>query len=346
MATVGNTYFDLIDLYKSENKNRDIVPVIEALHTLNPLMEDAYIQECNQGRSHLSTIRTGLPTVTWGMLYEGIQQSKSTKQQVTDTTGFVEGLSTVDTRLLDIAKDPRTLRFQEAEAFLESIAQEVQSSFFYADTATTPRKFKGLAPRYNKLPSASGAPASNQVVNAGGSGSDNTSIWFVTWSAGATSLIYPEGTTGGVQREDMGTQRVLDGSSSPYFAKEEKFTQHVGVRVGDWRWNSRVANIDVSDALAGNVDIYGFMTKAYYKLQGRRNAKIRNGGQMGAGNTVIYMNRTILEVLDQLATNNGASDNFIRLRPVEIEGREILTWRGMPIREVDALLNTEAALTT
>lgn len=345
MATIGNTYLDLIDLYKAENKNRDIIPVIEALHQLNPLMEDAYIMECNEGRGHTSAIRTGLPAVSWGALYEGTPQSKSTRQQVTDTTGFVEGQSEVDTRLLKLAKNPGLLRMQEAEAFLESISQEVQSSFFYADTAITPRKFKGLAARYNKLPGASSAPATNQVVSAGGSGSDNTSIWFVTWGANQTGLIYPEGTSGGIQREDKGEQPAFDANGDRYFVKLEQFTQHVGVRVGDWRWNARVCNIDVSDALAGNVDVYDFMTTAYYRLQGRRNAKIRNGGMVSPGRTVIYMNRTMLEVLDKLATNNGASDNFVRLKPVEIEGREIMTWRGMPIRETDALLNTEAAVT-
>lgn len=337
MAVIGNSYLGLIDLYKRTGANREMVPVIEALNQLNPLGEDAIYIECNKGTDHLTTIRTGLPDVTWGQLYQGITQSKSTTQQVTDTTGFIEGRSEVDERLLEIAKDPAAVRMSEAQPFLESMAQEVGSSFFYADTATTPEKFKGLGARYNTL-------SNGQVVNGGGSGSDNTSIWFVTWGEMQTSLIYPEGTAAGVRRIDRGSQQVLDGSSKPYFAKVEEFRQHVGVCVRDFRFNARVANIDVSNALAGSVDVYSLMTDAYYKLQGRRNAKVRNGGMVSSGRTVIYMNRGILSVLDKLATNNGSSDNFVRLKPVEIEGREIMTWRGMPIRETDALLNTEAAL--
>jgi len=49
-----------------------------------------------------------------------------------------------------------------------------------------------------------------------------------------------------------------------------------------------------------------------------------------------------MEALDALAHNAGASDNFTRLKPMEIEGKEVLTYRGIPIRETDALLNTEA----
>jgi hypothetical protein len=337
MAVIGNSYLNLIDLYKRTGTNREMVPIIEALNVLNPLGEDAIYVEANQGTKHLTTIRTGLPSVTWGKIYQGIPQSKSTTQQVEDTTGFVEGLSTVDERLLEIAKNPAAVRMSEAQPFLEAIAQDVQTNFFYSNTTTTPEKFKGLQARYNTL-------SNSQVVNGGGSGSDNTSIYFVTWGEMQTHLIYPEGTAAGVSRQDMGRQRVLDEDNNPYYAKEEMFRQHVGVTVRDHRFNARVCNIDVSDAIAGSVDVYAKMTSAYYKLQNRRNAQVRNGGMVNLGRQVIYMNRTILEVLDNLATNNGSTDNFVRLRTTEVEGREIKTWRGIPIRETDALLNTETAV--
>ncbi|MBF9641223.1 hypothetical protein IAI27_11080, partial [Streptococcus pseudopneumoniae] len=86
-------------------------------------------------------------------------------------------------------------------------------------TATTPERFKGLAPRYATLNNP-------QVVNGGGAGADNMSVWMVTHGAGQTSLIYPKGTTGGVSRVDRGSQQVLDSDNLPYFAKVEEFTQH------------------------------------------------------------------------------------------------------------------------
>ncbi len=341
MATVGTSFIGIADYYKSINANRDIIPVIEALNIVNPLMEDAHMMECNSGTKHLSAIRTGLPSVAWGKLYQGVPQSKSIKQQVEDTTGFVEGLSSVDKRLLELAKDPGALRMQEAESFLEAMSQDVTSNFFYSDTATTPERFKGLAARYGTI---GGIGAGNQIVNAAGAGSDNTSVWFVTWGANQTSLIYPEGTAGGIQREDKGEQRVLDASSNPYYVKEELFRQHVGVRVGDWRFNARIANIDVSNLIAGSVDLYKFMRSAYYKLQVRRNSKIRNGGMVSAGKTVIYANRTILEALEALAVNKGTSDNFVRLTPDEVQGREVMTYKGIPIRETDSIINAETVV--
>jgi hypothetical protein len=333
MATIGNKFMNLLDVAKSTDKNGDVQNVVEILAQKSPIMMDAYATECNQGKEHLHTIRTGLPTVAWGALYQGIPQSKSAKQQVKDTTGFIEALSTVDKRLLDISKDPAALRLSEAKSFLEAMAQECDTAFFYHDTATTPEKIKGVSARYAAYDTAGTTSTSaRQVIHAGGSGSDNTSIWFITWGEEFTSLIYPEGVPGGLIREDKGEQRVLDGSNNPYYVKEEMFTQHLGVAVRDWRYNARIANIDVSLAQAGSVKLYDYMRKAYYKLQSRR---------VPGGKQVIYMNRDMLEVLDALATNAGASDNFVRLQRTEIEGKEVLSYRGIPIHETDALLNNE-----
>lgn len=329
MATLGNKFIDLIDIYKMQDGRGQFNPVIEILMEMNPILEDALAVECNKGTTHLHTVRSGLPSVTWGRLYQGVPNSKGRTAQVEDTTGFVEGLSTIDKRLLDLSTNEGAVRLSEAQAYLEAMNQEVASKLFYGDTASDPEEFMGFSPRFNDLSAANG----NQIIDAGGTGSDNTSIWFVTWGDNQCCLLYPKGTQAGVQREDMGEQRVLDDNGNAYYAKEEKFTWHVGLAVKDWRYVSRVANIDVSNMQAGSVALYDFMRKAYYQLQNRR---------VAGGSLAIYCNRDVLEALDALATNAGASDNFVRLKPMEIEGKEVMTYRGIPIRETDAILNTEA----
>jgi len=336
MATLGATYVDLIDIAKQKDPDGSIATIIELLKQMNPILDDAVAMECNKGGSHVHTTRTGLPSVTWGALYKGIAQSKSTTQQVEDTTGFLEGLSTIDTRVLDLAKNKGAVRLNEAMSYIEAMNQEMGTGIFYHDTATTPEKFKGLAARYNAL---GGSGAGNQIIDAGGTGSDNTSIWFVTWGDRFTHLLYPEGTQAGLKREDMGRQRVLDSSGNAYYVEEEKFTWHIGTAVKDWRYNARVANMDVSLMQAGSVALYDFMRKAYYKLQSRMRR-----GDAAVGRQAIYCNRDVLEALDALASNAGSSDNFTRLKIGEIEGAEVLTYRGIPIRETDALINTEARI--
>jgi hypothetical protein len=329
MATLGATFVDLIDIYKQQDGNGQYIEVIEMLMEMNPILQDAIAVECNKGTTHLHTVRTGLPSVTWGRLYQGIPQSKSGKAQVEDTTGFVEGLSTIDQRLLDLSSNEGAVRLSEAMSYIEAMNQEVASKLFYGNSASDPEEFMGLAPRFNSL----SAPNGNQIIDAGGAGADNTSVWFVTWGDNQCQLLYPKGTQAGVQREDMGSQRVLDANSNPYYAKEEKFTWNVGLAVKDWRYVARIANIDVSNLAAGSVKLYNFMRNAYYQLQSRRVA----GGKMA-----IYCNRDVLEALDALATNAGTTDNFVRLQRKEVEGEEVLTYRGIPIRESDAILNTES----
>jgi len=329
MATLGNTYVDLIDIYKGQDGEGNIVEVIEMLKEMNPILDDAIAVECNKGTTHLHTVRTGLPPVAWGRLYKGIVQGKSDKAQVEDTTGFVEGLSTVDKRLLELSTNEGAVRLQEAMGYLEAMNNEVASRIFYGNSATDPEQFMGLAPRFNLLAAKNG----NQIVDAGGTGSDNTSIWFVTWGMNQTQLLYPKGTQAGVSREDKGEQRVTDALGNPYWAKEEVFRWNIGLAVKDWRYVSRIANVDVSLMQAGSVELYDFMRKAYYKLQNRR---------VAGGNIAIYCNRDVLEALDALATNAGASDNFVRLTREQVEGQEILSYRGIPLRESDAILNTEA----
>ncbi len=260
MAIIGNTYLGLIDMMK--RADNDLGDIVEALHTLNPVMRDANVMECNMGTKHRASIRTGLPSVSWGALYEGIKQSKSTTTEVDDVTGFVEGLSTVDSRLLKLAKgNAAKVRMSESTAFLEAMSQEFEKTFWYSNIGASPRKFHGFFARYNAL-------TNPNVVNGGGVGSDNTSIAMITWGDQATSIITPEGMGAGIDREDKGEHRVTDGNGDPYYAKDELFTQHGGCHVKDWRYSGRVANIDVSNVIAGSRTINPLLRSLFYKLQG------------------------------------------------------------------------------
>lgn len=337
MSTIGNTFLDLIDVYKRQDGDgKSIARVIELLAQTNGIMDDAKVQECNNGTKHRTTVRTGLPSVAWGKLYQGIAQTKSTTAQVEDTTGFVEALSTVDKRLLDLSGPNRSaVRLSEAKSFLEALNQEVAAKVFYGDTASTPEQFIGLSPRFNLTTAANGG----QIVKAGGTGSDNTSVWFVTWSDEHCHLLYPQGTKAGLAREDKGEQRVLDGSSNPYYVEEELFRWHIGLTVRDWRGVARICNIDLSDLAAGTVDIYKYMRSAFWKLRQHR--------VMG-GNLAIYCNANVLEALDAANTPTMSSNipasstgTNVRLKRDEIDGKEVITYRGIPIRQCDALLNTE-----
>lgn len=333
MATLGNSYASLADLYKNMQGGEVTGDIIEILSQLNPVLLDMPAFECNQGTSHLTTVRTGIPAPTWRELYQGVQPSKATNKQVKDTTGMMEAWSEVDAKLVDLAGDGAgQFRLNEAQAFLQGMANEWASTIFYG---SADNEFMGLAPRFNEHSNDKADGSAYQVIDAGGTGSDLTSIWMVVWGANTAHGLFPSGTQAGIGREDKGQQTKEVGDGSVYDVYREKFTLDTGLSVRDYRYVVRIANIDVSEVQAGNVDLYSFMRKGFYRLYQRR---------VPNGNTAIYCNTDIMEALDSQATNNGTSDNFVRLTPMEIQGEQIMGYRGIPIREVDALINTESVV--
>lgn len=341
MATVGSNFPTLIDAYKGSAEGE----VIELLMQSNPILEDAIATPCNMDAVHRHTIRTGYPSVSWGRLYKGVKASKSTMQQVDDTTGFLEARSEIDARLLKLAPDPAKARLVDSTPYLEAMNLEMAGGMFYHDTATSPEKFKGLSARFNAYNTNLVDPAkpniANQVIHGGGSGSDNTSIWFVTWGDHATSLLYPKNTKAGVSINDKGEEPVKDANGDTYYAKVAMYEWHIGAFVKDYRYSARIANIDVSELLAGNVDVWALLRKAYYRL-----FQVYGVGAKG-GRTAIYMNRQVLEVLDAQSSDRAllaANPNNTGLTQATVEGEVVQMYRKIPIRMVDAILNTEAVV--
>lgn len=328
MATVGQTFLTLADLRRQQNKDDTIADIIEIMALQNSMYEDAPVLECNSGDEHLTTIRAGLPAPTWRKLYQGVQPTKGTTTQVKDSTGFLEDWSEIDAKLVEKSKNPQKFRMNEAKAHLMGIAQEVARTVIYGDTATDPEKFLGLEPRYNSLTAANG----NQIVDAGGTGSDNTSIWFVGWGENGTHLLYPEGSEAGLRREDKGVQTKENSDGSLYDVYREKFAQDIGLSVRDWRQNARIANVDApaltADAATG-ADLIDLMITAYYRLD--------NPGMAGT-NTVIYCSRRVAEFLHKQAMK-GTNMN---LTLSEYEGRPVTKFLGHLIRREDSILETEA----
>jgi hypothetical protein len=202
----------------------------------------------------------------------------------------------------------------------------IERKIWYGNTAAEPETFLGLSPRFSSKSAENGG----QIIDAGGTGSDNASVWFITWGENATHLIYPEGSQGGLQRDDKGktTKEVSDGSL--YDVYREKFQWDLGLVCQDWRGVSRVANIDVSDLSgASAAAISDFMVDAYYALQNPNPSD---------GKTIIYANKTILWALHKQAT----SANNVRLTLENYMGKPVVSFLGHPIHRADALLNTEA----
>nr|WP_269814842.1 phage capsid protein [Pseudomonas juntendi] len=318
----------LIDKFSREDKDKKIMKIVELMAKQNDILMDAEYMECNDGSKHKTTMRSGIPEPTWRMFNQGVQPSKSTTVPVLDTTGMMEDYGLVDKALADLSGNADAFRASENLGKLQGFNNKASRYMFYGNSQAEPQAFLGLTPRYNSLAAESG----RNIVDAGGTGSTNTSIWFVTWGELTTHLLYPKGSVAGFQHRNLGEDTVKDDVGGEFQAYRDHFKWDIGMSVRDWRANARVANIDVtqltSDAASG-AKLIENMIKAYYLL---------DNPMQGEGKTVIYCNRTIQTFLHLQAMNS----KNVNLTLGEYAGRKIPELLGIPIKRCDELLNTEA----
>jgi hypothetical protein len=325
MATIGTTALTLIDWSKRLDPNGNTADLVELLNTTNPILTDAAVVEGNLPTGHRTTVRTGLPTPAWRMLNYGVQPSKSTTVQVDDTAGMLEAYSQVDKDLASLNGNTAAFRLSEDRAFIEGMTQEMASTLWYGNTATDPKKFLGLSPRYSSLSAAN----ADNIIDAGGTGTDNASVWLITWSDQATHLIFPKGSRAGLQSRDLGEQTLIDAAGGLYQGYRSHYKWDIGLTMRDWRYNVRICNIDVSNLIADSsaANLTRQMIKATHLLPSE-----------GMGRSVFYVNRTVSTYLD-LQMMNGTNVN---LTLSQAAGAPVMSFRGIPIRRSDALLSTES----
>jgi hypothetical protein len=314
------------------------------LSQTNEVLDDMLWIQANDGTGHRTTVRTGLPQATWRLLNYGVPNSRSTTAQVVDTCGNLEAFSQIDSDIVNLAGNKDEFRASENVAFLEGMNQQIASTLIYGNTATNPERFLGFAPRYPSVTPATSPTAAN-VVDMGGTGGTNTSVWVVTWGANTTHGIFPKGKTTGLQHDDLKEWPVQDVNGNTYMAYRDHFKWEVGLSVRDWRYNARLANIDVTllnGASAANL-ING-LVRALYRLptMSSRATSIQSSDNPAVngsmGQTVIYCNRVVATYLDLQATNK----TNVFLNREEFAGRPTTTFRGIPVRVCDAILSTEA----
>ena len=328
MATIGETVLTLADWAKRLDPDGRVETVVEMLSQTNEILADMLWLEGNLPTGHRTTVRTGLPSVAWRKLNYGVPQSKSTTVQVTDSCGMLEAFSTVDKDLADLNGNTAGFRLSEAQAFVEAMNQTMADTLFYGDTARYPERFLGLSPRFDDDTTAE---TRENIVDAGGSSTDNTSVWLVCWGANTVHGIFPRGSMAGIQHKDLGVDTVTDTEGNPYLAYRDHWQWKCGLTVRDWRYVVRIANIDVSNLVGETsaADLLKLMVKAVHKLP-----------STSMGRCAFHMNRTVRTMLDIQAMEKS-NVNLTIERP---GGKPQTEFWGIPLRTCDSILNTEAAV--
>lgn len=336
MATLGTENLTLADIAKRADEQGNVdAPIVELLAQDQEVFADATLTPCNEGNRHRSTVRTGIPEGVWRKLYQGVPSTKSSTAQVYDAPGMLRNLAKIDAELLtDATKDPSGVLLSESIAFIQGLKQQAESTLWYGDTAQYPERFHGFAPRYSAAPGTDEDLSTFNILDAEGTGADNTSIWLVGWSPETCTMIYPEGSVGGLSKQDLGVELTTDANGDEYPARNIWYKWNLGLAIRDWRSVGRIASIDFSDLnknpATSGADLINLMIELEERV-------MHYAGPMGA-RFAWYMHprvRTFLrKQINTAAGNQLTQENFA--------GKRVLAFNGVPIRASRKILLTEA----
>lgn len=339
----------LIDVAKSFGPDGKVAVVAELLNQSNEIIRYLPFNEGNLPTGHKGVVRTGLPTVYLRSFYRGVKVSKSGRATVEDVCAMAEGRNEIDKDLADLNGNTAAFRLSEGLAFVEAMNQTFAQQLIYGDTSTNPDGVLGLTPRYNSLSAQSGA----NIIDAGGSGSDNTSVWLVVASENTITGIYPKGSQAGLQQQDLGEIDAFDENNDRFRAYAELWKWKFGLHVKDWRYAVRIANVDVSD-LVGQTGTQAVTAATWLnKLMIKALARIPS---MGMGTPFFMASRTVKEMLSIGAMDKSQNvlsfsaglNQYGNVGPGSVAGNGTgisggqLMFQGVPVLTVDQILATEA----
>lgn len=335
MATIGSSLLTLADWAKRLDPDGKTPDIVELLGQTNEILTDMMWKEGNLPTGHRVTVRTGLPSAAWRLLNKGVAKSKSTTAQIDEACGILEARAEVDKDLADLNGNTAAFRLSEAKAFIEAMNQEMASTLFYGNSSVSPEEFTGLTIRYSSLTAANG----QNIVLGGSAGgqTDNSSIWLVCWGEQSAFGIFPKGSKAGLVHEDLGLGDAFDGDNNRFRAYMDRWQWKNGIALKDWRYVVRIPNIDISNLVSKSsaADLTELMIKAIHRIP---------GGYAGLkmGKPVFYMNRTVFQMLDIQRRDDVLAGGGLTYQ--NVDGQVTPSFRGIPVRICDALLENESRI--
>lgn len=328
MATINATLPTLQDITSRMDPDGSIAPIVEALSQDNAVLADAVWKEGNLPTGHKFTSRKALPSGTWRRFNEGIAPGKTRTDQITETAGMLDAMSKVDVDLAKLNGNEAAFRMSEDKGFIQGLSNQMETAILYASTKTDPEQIMGLAPRLDSTTGDWGG----QIIkhDPAAAGSDQASVWLVGWGLETVFCFFPKGMKAGLEKDDMGKQLVRDANNNEYRAWVTYWTWKIGLAVQDARYLVRLANVDTSALAETGKALIVSMIKMAHQLKSRKGVR-----------PAFYVNKKIgtylhLQALDTTTNSTLSIEN--------IGGQPVTHFLGIPIRETDALTNTEAVV--
>jgi hypothetical protein len=331
MATLGTNYNTLADLLAGTEPDGSFAKKIaNRVARTNEVLQMLPWVRGNKDDGNVVTQLTKLPTVGYVKYNKAPAKSKGGRVQISDNVGELKTFSDVDKRLVESKVDKVGFRQQEDMAFIEAMNQQFASDLIYNNAATAPEEFDGLATKY-AAPNTTRNNYGYYMINGGGSGSDNTSIWLTSLGEDGVYGLYGKAGKAGMSMIDHGLvwSPDADGNQMQWYRSE--YNWQVGLQVRRPGAAVRICNIDKSNLVSQSsaADLSVLIQRAMALLE------------PGLGRPAFLMNRTTkawLRIQASKETTLGLHDIQ------DTFGKPIPAIDGIPVLQMDAITNAEATI--
>jgi hypothetical protein len=324
MSTIAiQNQLTMLELAKNIAPNGQLHKVAAILERTYRIWDDMPWFQANDIFSHVSAQEYSEPEGELRTFNDGVGNVSVETQEVRDILSMMEAYSDSDKAMVDAAPNPQAFRNGRAARILRGIGKSWIELLFYGNNGTNSKSFNGLAVRLNSL------AASANVIGAGGTGNDLTSIYVSRWGEGAAWCAYPRGSSLGLEHRDLGEITAVTASGKKFQAYRDWFKIYGGLVVEDPKAIGRLANIETS----GTTNT--FDEDLLIQLLNQMSPD-EDFSSMG-----IYCNSTIKTQME-IRLKDKTNVNYTMDQGLAPGG--VLKFKGIPVRLCECILNTEDAI--
>jgi hypothetical protein len=335
MATAAypNAQFTLLERAKLTEDGKRILPVLEVMNqrgTMDFLRDVPYFP-ANRGLTHTHRRTTSRPNPTRRRFYEGVTPVTVTTEVINEPLFLFEARTEVDEDEVDTVDNGNEIRRGQDQSASGGCVDSFVNAIFNDDRSSGAQYINGLKSRMTTVSYPGHTTTTLPFVwDNGGNSSTLTSMYMIEWGMESAFAIYPgggsmAGTILGVIMRNKGREKCYQSASSlaVYYAYVTQIKKWCGLVVrNDWKV-ARIANIETSTTGSGRFD-EDILIRA-----------LRHG-KFNPATTRLYCNPYLAADIDIRAKDKGN----VLWSTQEVFGREVSTFRGIPIRVVDESIIT------
>jgi len=340
MATKGSNMLTLRDVKSGKLPDGSYdKAIVNMMFAENPSLRDIPWRECNDGSQHISTILTGMPVAVFKEFYKGVPASKTGKKQVANATGKLGTKMIFDYELYEKEVGEGTgVEFLAAEAAAhgDALGQAAATALFYGRVKDDPKGINGFFKSYASYGSISTDPKTigHYVINAKGTDASTAalrSIFLAGWGERSMFGLVPKGMPMGLKQGAIQQQQLADDDGNLFNAGIQDLNYNLGLCIKDFRYGSRIANIQLDkwDA-SGAPDYWDQLTSA--KIRAKTGGEVKR---------CWYMSKTTWEIIARVLSKTTRA-NAMTYGNVNEDIPDTLL--GIPVAVEDALEVNETAV--